>query len=373
MSQRPLSYPIPPSTTSGSDLADILDKTEAARNSNESGATRPGYLAAGGIWSKAKAGGVYEVLLYDGTTDIPLVEDTGNVGGLPVFSTTTTYAVGDILAYQSGIYVCNTPHTGAWNAARFDMVSMPVGTADGNVTRWNNTTKQWEIASRITLTTTGRLGIDNPAPDVDLEVGTSTGTGQKVARVSGKYVEFQCRASDSGGFMMTQSAASAGTRWGWAWANSTDRWTLSTKGTAREMMVGGGKVSINYTSLLYTLTVNGQIAATNSGIINISDRRLKKNISTLPDSLDLIRALKPVQFKYKVHDELDYGDGYDLGFIAQDVEKVIENERWAHRVVHEKDDIYRIDASKLLPLVVKALQETLGRVDELEKRLAKIE
>lgn len=41
-----------------------------------------------------------------------------------VFSATATYAVGDYVVYNSLLYRCTTPHSGAWNAAHFEQVTI---------------------------------------------------------------------------------------------------------------------------------------------------------------------------------------------------------------------------------------------------------
>ena len=70
MAQRPNSYPIDPTATSGTDLATIMNQDEVAESSNNSGNTRPAYLTAGGIWTQTVAGGTYNLMLYDGTKDV---------------------------------------------------------------------------------------------------------------------------------------------------------------------------------------------------------------------------------------------------------------------------------------------------------------
>ncbi len=66
---------------------------------------------------------------------------------------------------------------------------------------------------------------------------------------------------------------------------------------------------------------SGQILC--SAMICFSDERIKTNISSLPNEygLDIIRKLNPVSFQYK--DKIEYGDVPHVGFIAQDIEKVL--------------------------------------------------
>lgn len=70
MAQQLLSdYPIDPTVTSGTALADILNRTSEVFNSTNSGPTRPSTLKAGGLWTKT-GGASLELYLFDGTRDI---------------------------------------------------------------------------------------------------------------------------------------------------------------------------------------------------------------------------------------------------------------------------------------------------------------
>ncbi len=62
-------FPIDPTATSGTDLADILNRWHQASQSGQSGLTRPANLAAGGLWTQQTAGGGMNLMFYDGITD----------------------------------------------------------------------------------------------------------------------------------------------------------------------------------------------------------------------------------------------------------------------------------------------------------------
>ena len=78
MAQRPNSYPIDPNTTSGTDLATLMNEDEVAESSNHSGNARPAYLTAGGIWTQTVAGGTLNLMMYDGTNDVRIGDNQGN-------------------------------------------------------------------------------------------------------------------------------------------------------------------------------------------------------------------------------------------------------------------------------------------------------
>ncbi len=73
-------YPIDPTATSGTDLADILNRSHQAMQSGQSGLTRPLDLTAGGLWAQQTAGGGLNLMLYDGVKD-NLIASISTPGG----------------------------------------------------------------------------------------------------------------------------------------------------------------------------------------------------------------------------------------------------------------------------------------------------
>ncbi|HEX7675677.1 MAG TPA: tail fiber domain-containing protein [Bdellovibrio sp.] len=84
----------------------------------------------------------------------------------------------------------------------------------------------------------------------------------------------------------------------------------------------GGSVGIGTTTPAYTLHVNGTVAGT-SAYTNLSDARLKMNITTIPDALTKIESIRGVTFdwNHEVHPELKLSNRQEMGVIAQEVEK----------------------------------------------------
>lgn len=103
-------------------------------------------------------------------------------------------------------------------------------------------------------------------------------------------------------------------------------------------------------------------------IDNPSDEKFKKNIIELEKSSDKIKALNPRRYNLKDNDE------GDIGFVAQELKEVIpEAVRYRNRGGKGKDDwSYSIDPTKLIPHLVKSLQEALERIEELEAKVSKI-
>jgi hypothetical protein len=125
-----------------------------------------------------------------------------------------------------------------------------------------------------------------------------------------------------------------------------------------------GDVGIGTTSPGYTLTVAGNAWVT-SGSWSGSDARWKKNVSTLSttSSLDKILKLKPVTYEWKVDEypEMKFSNSTQLGFIAQDVEKIIPE------VVNTNNEGYKgISYEKIVPVLTSAMQEQQKEIEQLK-------
>ncbi len=96
-----------------------------------------------------------------------------------------------------------------------------------------------------------------------------------------------------------------------------------------------------------------------------SDERVKENIVTLSSSISIIKSLRPVEFDYKKNKK------HDVGFIAQEYEQVLPEQVYEDTPV--EDDSEYVDGGKvkvisqnLTPYLVKALQEALEKIEQLE-------
>ncbi len=75
---------IDPTATSGTDLADILNRWHQAMQSTQSGLTRPSGLTAGGLWVQQTAGGGMNLMFFDGVKDHVLTGVATPGGGMQV-------------------------------------------------------------------------------------------------------------------------------------------------------------------------------------------------------------------------------------------------------------------------------------------------
>jgi hypothetical protein len=121
--------------------------------------------------------------------------------------------------------------------------------------------------------------------------------------------------------------------------------------------VGSAVGSISYTTTTTTFGTS-------------SDYRLKEDVQPMVGSVDRLMALKPVNFAWKIN-----GERVD-GFLAHEAQEVVPE-----CVTGEKDAVddegnpqYQgIDQSKIVPLLVAALQEALTKIEALEARVAALE
>ena len=131
-----------------------------------------------------------------------------------------------------------------------------------------------------------------------------------------------------------------------------------------------------------TATVSNEITLGNSSIATIraqvttitalSDARDKCDIQTLNSGMDFLRAVRPVTFTWNMRDGAKVGQR-ETGFIAQELEQVLNNstvKQWLDGLVISNEDRTRLEASpgKLLPLVIRALQELEDRIAALEAK-----
>lgn len=127
---------------------------------------------------------------------------------------------------------------------------------------------------------------------------------------------------------------------------------------------GGDLVDLDYQSGGVTLA---EIDNVGRIIRGSSDARLKTNIEKIDDNLQKIMMLKPV--KYNFIDTKKYGADKTLGFIAQDVEKVIPE------VVRASADEYKLRSVNyhlIVPVLTGAIQEQQTQIEAQQKQIGEL-
>jgi hypothetical protein len=133
-----------------------------------------------------------------------------------------------------------------------------------------------------------------------------------------------------------------------------------------------GDVGIGSTPLGQKLYINGNLYVNGpvDGVgkyNNVSDARLKKDITPVSGGLGLIEQLRSVRFHWREPEEREIGknlklstDEPQIGFIAQEVQKVLPE-----AITQGKDGIYTMQETAIVPVLVEAVQELKADNDRL--------
>jgi hypothetical protein len=128
-----------------------------------------------------------------------------------------------------------------------------------------------------------------------------------------------------------------------------------------------GRLGIGTSSPDYKLDVVGDINASNTvragGVILTSDARLKRNISNTQHGLSTIMKLNPVEYEKKNTIQDSVYDRHEIGFIAQEVAKVLPNLITEGK---DADKTLAVSYTELIPVLTKAIQELNTQVETLK-------
>jgi len=104
-----------------------------------------------------------------------------------------------------------------------------------------------------------------------------------------------------------------------------------------------------------------------------SDYRLKENVVEMSGSIDNLKKLRPVTFKFKS----DENEQPQQGFIAHEAQEVVPNAVTGKKdapIDEEKQIGYQsMDYGKVTPLLTSALQEAIAKIEILEAKVAALE
>jgi hypothetical protein len=145
---------------------------------------------------------------------------------------------------------------------------------------------------------------------------------------------------------------------------------LSVEGNGNGWTIGqaSGVNRIDYTSSTFRClnTANGFTPIAASAFNVNSDYRLKEDLKEFNNSLSIVDSIKIYDFKWKDRDERNYG------VIAHELQEVLP-----YTVYGEKDGLGQneeiitqgVDYGKLVPVLVKAIQELKAQNDDLQSQI----
>lgn len=120
-----------------------------------------------------------------------------------------------------------------------------------------------------------------------------------------------------------------------------------------------GNVGIGTTSPSYKLDVDGTVRARE--FIYRSDESFKTNIQPLENSLKKVSQLQGVSFDWKSTNKRD------IGFIAQDLEKV-----YPEFVYIDEDGTKSVDYGKIVAILVESIKEQQSQIESLQKEIEEL-
>ena len=204
----------------------------------------------------------------------------------------------------------------------------------------------------------------------DIVTGTSAGdtvigsnkAGANLRFISGNGV-INATLDASGNFLVGQTASTNG--------NLLTGYAFNYNSGASQFFIGhqtGTASGTTYEGFSYNGTLIGSI--TQSGTTGVSfnatsDYRLKEAVQPITGALNRIAALKPSIYKWKA--DGSSGEGFLAHELAEAVPLAVTGEKDA---VNEDGSIkpQQVDLSKVVPVLVAAIQELAARVQTLETR-----
>jgi hypothetical protein len=308
--------------------------------------------------------------IYDRDADANrlIITNTGNVGIGTTSPATKLEVSGDITLSAGAARAIRFPadtwgrlYSGSYEVFATNWRNMYLKAGESFVVDTNGIT-------RMTITSTGNVGIGTTAPNYQLHIWRSS-TG-----ANGIIVE-NALATDAEhpaeivfkrtGIAATQHAAVGvdyTARDFFIWVNGQDRLNIDTNGN-----VGIGTRNPG----TYKLRVQGTVCfdTNNDGTCDYtwSDIAMKENLSDLQNALGTIQKLHPVEFNFKQTEE--FKDFYlpttrQMGLIAQEVEPILP------QVVSDTISGYKIiKYEKLVPLLIAGIQEQQKEIEGIKIQL----
>lgn len=265
-----------------------------------------------------------------------------NSSGIPEASAVTSTELGYLSGVSSAIQtqLGAKASTGGWSNYSViasngsgQLTAIP-GSSAGQMLNWTVTGPAWTSALYPSSTTANQLlfsssnNVIGGLSTANNSVLFTNGLGQPewLSKSDDHFNQYVLKTGRSGGQTIHGGIAAAESL-------TLDSTSSSTKGAVL-INPSGGNVGIGSTSANFALDVagdvnlstgsvfriNGNQICSSAGCTSSSDFRLKKDIQPLENSLDKILSLQGVQYNWK--NQKVYGNKHQIGFIAQDLEKV---------------------------------------------------
>ena len=273
----------------------------------------------------------------------------------------------DNMYYNSGWLFANAGagaqiYFGASAAGSIDFRTAPTGVAGGTPS----------ITNRMTILQGGNVGIGTSSPSRILSISqaspyislTSTTNSREflIGNDSNGYVIYDATAGayrmtiTSGGNVCINTTSGSGALNVQYDGNAIN--AITTRPINSYSAAAVNFLNISGTSVGYILAT-----AAATSYVTTSDYRLKQDLKQY-NGLDLVNSIKTYDYEWKIDNSRAYG------VIAHELKEIIP-----YAVHGEKDgkEMQGVDYSKLVPVLVKAIQELSQQNKELNDRLNKLE
>ena len=179
-------------------------------------------------------------------------------------------------------------------------------------------------------------------------------------------------------FTSSSSCTILGQRAALALSTGSDNVIIGDRASASTLTTGSNNTIIGHDAEASSSSVSNEITLGNTNIAtlrcnvqtisSLSDARDKTDINTLDLGLDFVKSLNPVKFKWQTRDGNRKDGLYEAGFIAQDFQQVQKDNDadYLKLVMDENPDRLEASYGKLVPILVKAIQELSTKVKALE-------
>jgi hypothetical protein len=83
------------------------------------------------------------------------------------------------------------------------------------------------------------------------------------------------------------------------------------------------------------------------------------------NSLEIVKGIKPCEFKYRKSNGVVDDDRTHFGFIAQEINTIFPRDKYGI-VSMDNNGYLMVDSTELIPILLKCIQELNERIEKLE-------
>lgn len=219
---------------------------------------------------------------------------------------------------------------------------------------------------RFRINSSGLVGIGTSTPSSTLTVGNATGS------VNGEITINPAAIANEGGQITLKKSVNGSTadwmidQYGTNTSNARFRIFNSLGESNGIAILENGNMGIGNIAPSVRLQVAGDIIA--NSIAGSSDARFKTNIIPIENPLQKVMQLRGVTFDWKTKEfpSRTFSEKRSLGFIAQEVEKVIPE---VVQTENSTEGFKSVQYDKVVALLVEAIKEQQQQIEQLQQKV----